>query len=324
MDIGSIFMGKADVITNEYMSDNERFADVFNFFLYDGDQVIRPDKLKELDRTSVALPYKHNTRMSDVIQKYRDVFKLLAAMEDDNAAYLLIGIENQTYIHYAMPVKDMLYDAAQYVRQVEKTAKAHRSETKNGNTTATGDKFLSGFHKDDKLLPVITLVIYWSPDEWDGPKSIHEMLSVKDKRILKHVPDYKINLITPKNIDDKDFSKFHTTLAEVFQFIKYSNDDVGLERVVNANSAYEHLDRRTVEVINEVTGSRIDIPDGAKEVNMCLAIKEIERKASEKAAEKTLLESIHNLMKNMKLTAEQAMDALGIVGEDRSRYAKML
>lgn len=47
-----------------------------------------------------------------MIQKYRDVFKRLAAMEDDNAAYLLIGIENQTYIHYAMPVKDMLYDAA--------------------------------------------------------------------------------------------------------------------------------------------------------------------------------------------------------------------
>ena len=100
-------MGKADVITNEYMSDNERFADVFNFFLYDGDQVIRPDNLKELDRTSVALPYKHNARMSDMIQKYRDVFKMLAAMKDDNDAYLLICIENQTYIHYDMPVKDM-------------------------------------------------------------------------------------------------------------------------------------------------------------------------------------------------------------------------
>lgn len=31
-----------------------------------------------------------NTRFADVIQKYRDVFKLLAAMEDDNASYLLL------------------------------------------------------------------------------------------------------------------------------------------------------------------------------------------------------------------------------------------
>ena len=30
-------MGAADTKTNEYMSDNNRFADVFNFFLYDGD-----------------------------------------------------------------------------------------------------------------------------------------------------------------------------------------------------------------------------------------------------------------------------------------------
>ena len=117
------------------------------------------------------------------------------AKMDNTAAYLLLGIENQAHIHYAMPVRDMLYDAVQYSNQVEIIAKSHRKERDlNRNITSdkeraikiNSDEFLSGFYKEDHLLPVITLVIYWSADEWDGPKSIHEMLNVKDGRLLKY------------------------------------------------------------------------------------------------------------------------------------------
>ena len=38
-------MGKIDIITKEYMDSNERFADVFNNYLYDGKQVINKDDL---------------------------------------------------------------------------------------------------------------------------------------------------------------------------------------------------------------------------------------------------------------------------------------
>ncbi|MGN0464775.1 MAG: hypothetical protein ACI4F9_00310 [Lachnospiraceae bacterium] len=37
------------------------------------------------------------------------------------------------------------------------------------------------------LLPVITLVIYWSLEQWDSLMSIHDMLSVKDENILSLV-----------------------------------------------------------------------------------------------------------------------------------------
>ena len=308
-------MGRVDTLTNEYMSDNERFADVFNFFLYDGEQVIDPTRLKELDRTAVALPYGNNSQKSDVVQKYRDVFKLLVAMEDDNATYLLLGVEDQRYVHYAMLVKNMLYDATQYAKQVEQISKAHREKK-----DVSGDEFLSGLTKEDKLLPVITLVIYWSPDEWDGPRNLHDMISVTDKSILKYVPDYRINLITPNDIDDKDFKKFHTVLAKAFQFIKYSNDQDGLSKIVNDDLEYEHMDRRTVEVLNEVTRAGIIIPEGAREVNMCQAIEGMKQEA----VDNTLVESIKNLMKNLKMTAEQAMDALGVSSEDRKKYVQML
>lgn len=44
----------------------------------------------------------------------------------------------------------MLYDAANYVMQVEEIVKEHREKR-----DLKKDEYLSGFAKDDKLLPVI-------------------------------------------------------------------------------------------------------------------------------------------------------------------------
>ncbi len=285
-------MGKTDIKTNEYMSDNNRFADLFNFFLYDGKEVIIPDNLKEMDRTSLALPYGDGQNSSEAIQKYRDVFKLLAAREDDKAVYILLGVEDQTTVHYAMPVRDMFYDATQYVKQVEETAKKHRIK-KDSHTDA---EFLSGFYKEDKLIPVITLVVYWSPDKWDGPQSIHEMLDVEDESIRSLIPDYKINLLELGAIDDIDFKKFRTSLAEAFQFIKYSKDSKKLKAIVSENNEFTHLDRRTVEVINAVTKLDLEITKDEEEVNMCIAIEEMKKEAREEGKEELIIKMLGNGM----------------------------
>ena len=46
---------------------------------------------------------------------------------------MLLGIENQTDIHYAMPVKNAIYDALQYGRQVSEIVARHRAERKHQN-----------------------------------------------------------------------------------------------------------------------------------------------------------------------------------------------
>ena len=47
-------------------------------------------------------------------------------MEDENAVYVLLGTELQMKIHYAMPVKSMLYDSVNYAEQISTTAREHR------------------------------------------------------------------------------------------------------------------------------------------------------------------------------------------------------
>ena len=40
-------MGKPDAVTKNYVSRSDIFADVFNYYLYGGRQVIDPSQLKE-------------------------------------------------------------------------------------------------------------------------------------------------------------------------------------------------------------------------------------------------------------------------------------
>lgn len=115
-------------------------------------------------------------------------------MRDEKAHYLLFGIENQSNIHYAMPVKNCIYDALNYGAQADEAAKRHR-ESKD----TKGAEFLSGFSKTDKLTPVITLVILWNSGVWDGPRSLHEMMRVQDPKIkmetlLADKPDVYSNI----------------------------------------------------------------------------------------------------------------------------------
>ena len=53
---------------------------------------------------------------------------------------------------------------------------------------------------------------------------------------------------------------------------------------------------------------------------MCVAIREIEKDAEDKRS----IDLIKNLMESMKMTAEQAMNALKISAEEQSRLLKML
>jgi len=264
-------MADKDAVTKEYMQDNEIFADAFNFYIYDGEQIIDPKKLRPLDTAAIALPFGDNTGIRP-IQKYRDVIKLLTAMTDDHATYVVYGIEVQSKKHFAMPVRNMLYDALQYSGQVEKTARDHR---KNKDKTDSSDEFLSGFYRTDKLIPVVTLVIYFGADKWDAPKSVYDMFSVIDKRILKYTQDYRINLIEPAAIPDEDFAKLKTELSQVFKYIKYSSDMKRLSEIIEEDDAYKSISRRTANMINTVTNSNIEIDNGKETFNMCEAIEGI-------------------------------------------------
>ena len=83
-------MGKPNVVTKQYMKDNARFADACNFFLFHGEQVIKPEDLTEQDVTELALP--KGLKGTVAIEKVRDILKGCCIKTSNGITYLIVGI----------------------------------------------------------------------------------------------------------------------------------------------------------------------------------------------------------------------------------------
>ena len=265
-------MGKQDLLAKKYMSDNEKFADVFNYYLYNGEQVIKSENLHEESISEIALPYSEKYK-NIFIEKYRDIIKKCVIKSDNHYTYFLLGIENQSEVHYAMPVRNMLYDSLNYSGQVNRIEKNHKKKKDKVNSA----EYLSGITKSDKITPVITLVLYWGNEAWDGPKSLYEMFEKTDLDILRYVNDYHINLIEPKDI--KDFSKFRTELGKVLEFINASDSVAKVKEILENNHEYYlHMDIESARMIETFGKAEIDMKQYEKnkeEVNMCKALEDM-------------------------------------------------
>ena len=63
-------MGKIDIATKQYMSHKNIIADAFNFYVYDGVQIIKPEKLQKIDTAEFMMPYGNDAKAA--VQKIRD------------------------------------------------------------------------------------------------------------------------------------------------------------------------------------------------------------------------------------------------------------
>ena len=326
-------MGAKDAKSKEYLADNTRFADLFNYKLYDGEQVILPEDLQERDSTEILSVFGVSEEEVQE-QKWRDLLKSAVIKSTQNAFYVLLGVENQTDVHYAMPVRNMLYDALNYGKQVNEAKKRHNANKEK----MTSAEFLSGVKKEDTLTPIIPITLYWGTDEWDAPTHLHEMFGEMDENLLKYIPDYHINLVAPNLIED--FDKFKTELGQTLEFIKFSNDKERFKEMLS-NLKNKNLTNETVATINLFTGSDIKLNEEGEVTDVCRAIEEIKKEAAEEAVAgmciaieeikkeaaerlaKNVADSVEKLMKNVSLSVEDACKALEYSIEDYENAKKL-
>ena len=300
-------MGDKDNKTKKFIEKNRIFADVFNYFIYDGKQVIKPDDLQPLDISEIIfnekLPIKKN-----YIKKYRDVIKQWAVKQDDKATYILLAVENQSEIHYAMPVRAMLYDALRYANQIENIADDNIKNKK----LKSSEEFLSGLLITDKIMPIITIVINFSGKLWNAPTNLNQMFPNIDENIIKYASDYKINLIDPVTIGIENFNKFLTELREVLLYIKYSKDKGMLYNTVKNDKAFEHVPNEAISLINTLTSSNLELNATKEESNMCEAIEGLREDARKEGEKKGQFSALLNLIKTGVITIKQAATSLNM------------
>ena len=263
-------MTKKDHLTKTYIGNNEIFADVVNYAVYDGVQVITPEVLEDGNTVATSYIYKGDGfRLT--FERTRDLRKVTRKNPKDNTCYMVFGAENQSQLHYAMPVKAMTYDVLEYICQIENRKKTFRaiSEAKKAGEepleeSPDNEEFLSSWKADDELVPVVTIVINFGDKKWDAPVTLHEMFD-KNKRkfqrnrvIREMIPDYKFILIDPHQMSEDDFERMNTNLKTVLRAIAYARDKNKIELLEKIDTP---LDRIEWEIINKYTGMSVDVPE---------------------------------------------------------------
>ena len=260
---------KADTILKNFWKNNERFADLFNAALFEGEPVLKAEDLSEVD-TDVSSLLKFNSH-AETVQKILDVVKKTAYGVD----FVIWGLESQQKVHYAMPLRHMVGDAFSYLKEYNEIAAKNRKD----KNFSSSDEFLSNFKKTDRLHPMITLCVYYGDSDWDGPLCLIDILEIPDK-IKPLVSDYKMNLV---EIKKSNTMKFHNDdVNMVFDLSRsiYERDYDKINRVYKDCTIPTEIGL----VIGAITESQELINQALKiekrmggQMNMCTALEELKK-----------------------------------------------
>ena len=184
-------------------------------------------------------------------------------------------MENQEFIDYEIPLRMMKCEVAEY----EKQYRSIRAKLKNKKNLKSGE-YMYKFRKKDKLVPIVTLILYGGSEKWDGPKSLQEMFDLEKVPEAFHhlLSDYKINVIELREIEDT--SVFKTDFKQVVDVIKVSKDREKMKELIESDPIYKGLEPETYDVIAAYVGAKElkrikkKCTKGGK-VDMCQAFREI-------------------------------------------------
>lgn len=265
-------MGEHNTVMQRWLSDEARFADLFNAAFFDGRQIVKSQALHPADKeTNTLLQDKDGKAME--LRRYRDIIKYA----DIGTRFSLLAIENQEEIHYAMPVRGMLYDALSYTEQVRCRKKEHQ---KKKELKGSGE-FLSGWKKGDCLIPCITLVFYYGEKEWDGERDLYQMFGWSEKELSLFRPylsNYHMNLVDVRRLAEKKC--FRSDLQWIFGMLKYRDSKEKLSAYIQENEQYfRNIDRESYEAARVLLGSRKELLKAEKMeqggIDMCKALEDL-------------------------------------------------
>ena len=269
---------RTDVLLKDFWRVNERFADLFNAVIFQGKEVLKAEELQEMDTDmSGVIRFREH---EESLVRVRDVVKKMAF----GVEFVVLGIESQQKIHYAMPLRTMLYDGMGYLKEYREITQSMKKE--KGKWTE--EEFLSGMRKEDRLHPIITIVIYYSEYVWDGPMCLKDMIVEMPEEIERIFSNYKMNLV---QVRDSGQYMFHNEDVRIVFEISREIFQGNFEKI-NREYKDRYINQELIRVIGKITDSS-KLMDQNKEGemgNMCTALRKLEEECEQKGRKEGLKE----------------------------------
>ena len=169
----------------------------------------------------------------------------------------LLGLENQDSVNLTYPWRLMELDYLAYGREVEEVQERNElAEEAYGQE----DDFKYRYKKEDRILPVLNLTLYWGKGKWREPLSLRDMMAdMADLpgKLQNLAGDYRVHLIPMRSIPEEDLRKMGSDLKYVLGIMKHTGAKRRYERYIMENrSFFAGIPKSAVDVIDACTNIR--------------------------------------------------------------------
>ena len=218
-----------DSACRTFFSNDVHFASFSNAFLFDGKQVIHPERLVRYENdTSFII---NDTKSVEDEKRRRDI----VVKTDINGIYCLFGIEHQSSIDQEMVIRCGNYEMVEYLKQL----------------------------KNKRLVPQLMVVFYTGSRKWEGPLKLSDYLEIP-KELKPYFNDWKIYLVDVKDIDTSKIKDKQTRyfIEAIQNMYKGNYDKLHRKIKMNRNNfIYAAIITGSLDLIK-------DLPEG-DEIDMC-------------------------------------------------------
>ena len=221
-----------DSACRTFLSNDTHFASLYNAILFDGKQVIHPERLVRYENdTSFIID---DTKSVENKKRRRDI----VVKTDINGVYCLLSIEHQSTIDFEMVIRCGIYEMLEYLKQLKNK-------------------------KNKRLVPQVMIVFYTGDKKWNAPVKLSNYFDIPEE-LKPYFNDWKIYLVDVKEIDTSKIKDEQTRyFIEAIQEM-YKGNYEGLHRKVKMNRdnfIYAAIITGSLDLIR-------DLPEG-DEIDMC-------------------------------------------------------
>ena len=221
-----------DSACRTFFSNDTHFASLYNAILFDGKQVIHPERLVRYENdTSFIID---DTKSVEDKKRRRDI----VVKTDVNGIYCLLSIEHQSTIDFEMVIRCGIYEMLEYLKQLKNK-------------------------KNKRLVPQVMIVFYTGDKKWNAPVKLNNYFDIPEE-LKPYFNDWKIYLVDVKEIDTSKIKDEQTRyFIEAIQEM-YKGNYEGLHRKIKMNRdnfIYAAIITGSLDLIR-------DLPEG-DEIDMC-------------------------------------------------------
>ena len=235
-----------DSACRTFLSNDISFVSFSNAILFDGKQVIHPERLVRYENDMSLII--DDTKSAEDKKRRRDI----VVKTDINGVYCLLSIEHQSTIDKNMVIRYGNYEMTEYLKQLKNK-------------------------KLKRLVSQVMIVFYTGPKKWKGPLTLSDYLDIPEE-LKAYINEWKFIFVDVKEIDTSKIKDEQTRyFIEAIQEM-YKGNYEGLHRRIKMNRdnfIYAAIITGSLDLIR-------DLPEG-DEIDMCEERKEGEKQEKKTA-----------------------------------------